>query len=46
VDGGLPDLDGGLPGMCTTSADCAVGECCYMGLNICGPDLMVPGLCM
>lgn len=49
--GGLPDLDGGIPGLCTTSAQCTTaGECCFVLIpgtpGICQPGMEVGGLCL
>jgi len=31
---------------CMSTSECAMGECCYMTLNICGPTPPVPGVCL
>ena len=41
VDAGLPGLDGGIGGTCTSNTDCQTGECCFGGL-MCIPGMATP----
>lgn len=45
-DGGI-DLDGGLPGTCTTNAECtAPGTCCFVVMCVAGTPLPAPINCL